>query len=392
LQLSSPAWKMKARDRFIGWSEEGRGVNLQKLVNHSRFLIVPRVHIEHLASKVLGQMVRQFPADWERAYGIKPLLLETVVSADQAGTCYRAANWKPVGETTGRGRMDREDRGAQRAVQQVFVYPLERDATKRLCAEAVAEKRAEIPEDRGPGRRELLEEKQRDIGKRYGLLKAQLDERGRRCWLGAEALALGRGGLALVAEACGVSQVTVKAVMSEVEEGPSKDKGKRRIRRKGGGSKPIEERMPGIKKELEKLVDPCTRGDPESPLRWTSKSHQHLADELTERGFKISADIVAKLLVELGYSLKGNRKTREGKQHKDRDAQFQYIAKKSREFIDAGDPVISVDTKKKEKIGNYKNGGREYEPKGHVEEVEMHDSGQRDAEGRLIYGIPYGVY
>jgi hypothetical protein len=122
------------------------------------------------------------------------------------------------------------------------------------------------------------------------------------------------------------------------------------------------------------------------------RSHQHLADELTERGFKTSADTVAKLLVELGYSLKGNRKTREGKQHKDRDAQFQYIAKKSREFIDAGDPVISVDTKKEEEIGNYKNGGREYEPKGHVEEVEMHDFGQRDAEGRVIYGIPYGVY
>jgi hypothetical protein len=127
-------------------------------------------------------------------------------------------------------------------------------------------------------------------------------------------------------------------------------------------------------------------------LRWTSKSHQHLADELTAQGYAIGADTVRKLLLKLNYRLKANRKTREGKQHPDRDAQFQYIAQKSQEFLDAGDPVISVDTKKKEKIGNYKNGGREYEPKGHVEEVETHDFGQRDEEGRVMKGIPYGVY
>lgn len=311
LQLSSPAWKMKARDKFIGWSAEGHRSNLQRVVNNSRFLIVPWVHVEYLASRVLGHLARQFPSDWERTYGIRPL---------------------------------------------------------------------------------LLEEKRRDIGKRYELLKGQLDERGRRCWLGSEALAFGRGGLSLVAEACAVSLATVKAGMSDVQKSPSEDKGKARIRTKGGGRKSIEERMPGIKDELEKLVDPHTRGDPEAPLRWTSKSQQHLADELTARGFAISAVTVGKLLRKLGYHLKANRKTREGKQHPDRDAQFQYIADKSREFLDAGNPVISVDTKKKEKIGNYKNGGREYEPKGHAEEVETHDFGQRDAEGRVIRAIPYGVY
>ena len=396
LQLSSPAWKMKARDKFIGWSTEGHRANLQKVVNNSRFLLVPWVHVEHLASRVLGQMARQFPADWERTYGIGPLLLETVVSAEHEGTCYRAANWKAMGQTTGRGRMDREHRGAQHAKRQVFVYPLKKDAIQRLRQEAVVpsveEKSTELPDDSASDRREILEEKRRDIRKRYELLKGQLDERGRRCWLGAEALTLGRGGLTLVAEACAVSLATVKAGMNKVQHSPIEDKGKARIRRKGGGRKSIEERMPGIKEELEKLVDPYTRGDPESPLRWTSKSHQHLADELTARGYTIGADTVRKLLLKLDYRLKANRKTREGKQHPDRDAQFQYIAQKSREFLEAGDPVISVDTKKKEKIGSYKNGGREYEPKGHVEEVETHDFGQRDAEGRVIRGIPYGVY
>ena len=397
LQLSSPAWKMKGRDKFIGWSTAGHRSNLQRVVNNSRFLIVPWVHVEHLASHVLGQMARQFPADWERSYGIRPLLLETVVSGEHEGTCYRAANWKAVGQTTGRGRMDREHRGARHAKQQVFVYPLEKDAIERLCQEAVAPT-VEAPSTASPNdesasdRRELLAAKRRDIGRRYALLEGQLDERGRRCWLGAEALAYGRGGLTLVAEACAVSMTTVKAGMDEVQKRPCEDEGNARIRRKGGGRKSIEERMPGIKDELEKLVDPHTRGDPESPLRWTSKSQQHLAEELTARGFAISAVTVDKLLLKMDYRLKANRKTREGKQHPDRDAQFQHIAQKSREFLDAGDPVISVDTKKKEKIGNYKNGGREYEPKGHAEEVETHDFGQRDAEGRVIRGIPYGVY
>jgi hypothetical protein len=155
---------------------------------------------------------------------------------------------------------------------------------------------------------------------------------------------------------------------------------------------PITEKFPRIKEELEKLLDPCTRGDPQSPLRWTSKSLRRLAAELTERGFAIGADKVADLLRELKYSLQANRKTREGKQHPDRDAQFQFIAAHSQQFMAAGDPVISVDTKKKEKIGTYKNAGREYEPQGQPQVVDTHDFGDRDSDGRIIYGIPYGVY
>jgi hypothetical protein len=188
-----------------------------------------------------------------------------------------------------------------------------------------------------------------------------------------------------------VSYRTVAAGMREVQAAPT-DSGRGRIRRPGAGSKPIEQRLPGIKEELEKLVDPCTRGDPQSPLRWTCKSLRRLAAELTERGFPIGADAVAKLLRELKYSLQANRKTLEGKQHPDRDAQFQYIAEKSKQFMVAGDPVISVDTKKKEKLGNLKNGGREYEPQGQPQQVETHDFGQRDAEGQIVHGIPYGVY
>jgi transposase len=246
----------------------------------------------------------------------------------------------------------------------------------------------EWKKDRG----ERMNEKWQEIRRRFELVQPHLDERSRRCWLGAEALAYGRGGVTVVSEACGVSHRTVEAGMREAQEATTKHGRPARIRRPGGGSKPIEKKLPGIEKELEKLVDPCTRGDPQSPLRWTSKSLRHLAAELTERGLSVGADTVARLLREMKYSLQANRKTRAGKQHPDRDAQFRYIAQKSQEFLETGDPVISVDTKKKEKIGNYKNAGREYEPQGHAQQVETHDFGERDADGRIVYGIPYGVY
>jgi transposase len=393
LQLSSPSWKMKVRDCFIGWNDEARRANLQRIVNHSRFLVFPWVHIPNLASSILGMMVRQFPADWQRAYGIEPILLETLVEASQLGTCYRAANWRSLGETTGRGRMDRHHQHSGHGCKQVFVYPLVKDALEILRGEFVKAYNAssdEVPMRTRKNRGETNNQRRQDIHNRFELLKAHLDEKSRRLWLGAEALALGHGGLALVTEACGVSHTTVNAGMRELQE--EKTKRQRRIRQPGGGSKPIKERLPGIQEELEKLVDPYTRGDPESPLRWTSKSLRNLAEELTERGFPLGADTVSKLLKELDYSLKSNRKTIEGKQHPDRDAQFRHIAQKSQDFLDAGDPVISVDTKKKEKIGNYKNGGREYQPKGQVQKVEMHDFGNRDENNRIIYGIPYGVY
>ena len=246
----------------------------------------------------------------------------------------------------------------------------------------------EWKKDRG----ERANEKWLDIRKRFELLKAHLDERARRCWLGAEALAYGRGGATVVSEACGVSHRTVEAGMREVQHAAAVPSSKGRIRKAGGGSKRIEQKYPGLKEELEQLVEPSTRGDPQSPLRWTCKSLRRLAAELTARGFAIGADAVARLLYDMKYSLQADRKTREGKQHPDRDAQFQSIAAKSQQFMAAGEPVVSVDTKKKEKLGNYKNGGREYAPHGQAPEVNMHDFGDRDAEDRIVHGIPYGVY
>ena len=272
------------------------------------------------------------------------------MEAGRAGTCYRAANWKLLGETTGRGRMDCHHQREGLARKQVFVYPLVAHATEVLCGEDRAQRNiakgagmvCEGKKDRG----ERTNQKWQEIRKRFDMLKLHLNERSRRYWLGAEALAYGRGGLTVVSEACGVSHRTVVAGLREVQEATTMQDRSGRIRRPGGGSKPIEERLPEIKKELEKLVDPCTRGDPESPLRWTSKSVRKLATELTKCGFPVGADTVARLLRDLKYRLQANRKTSEGKQHPDRDAQFCYIAKKSKEFLETGDPVISVDTKK----------------------------------------------
>lgn len=138
LQLSSPAWKMAARDRFIGWRDTCRRQNLQQVVNNSRFLLLPWVRVPHLASRILGMMARQFSSDWERVYGIKPILLETLVEEGRDGTCYRAANWKELGETTGRGRMDRYHQRKGQARKRVFVYPLSKRAVEVLCAKSAA--------------------------------------------------------------------------------------------------------------------------------------------------------------------------------------------------------------------------------------------------------------
>jgi hypothetical protein len=225
------------------------------------------------------------------------------------------------------------------------------------------------------------------IRRRDELLKGQLDERTRRCWAGAEALAYGRGGITVVSEACRMSTETVRAGTREVQQA-----GRGRVRRRGAGRKRRKVKDPELPEALKRLVDPVTRGDPESPLLWTAKSLRRLAVELTAAGHPVSPAVVGDLLAEQGYSLQGNRKTREGGQHPDRDAQFQHIAAKSQQFMEAGEPVISVDTKKKEKIGQYKNGGREYAPQGQPVEVNTHDFGDRDEQRRIIHGIPYGVY
>ena len=197
-----------------------------------------------------------------------------------------------------------------------------------------------------------------------------LDERARRLLMGAAARQLGRGGITLVAAATGASKDTVGRGAAELEAGIVVDG---RVRAKGAGRKPVEHHDPGLWAALDKLVDPETRGDPMSPLRWTTKSTVKLAEELTAQGHPTGSDTVARLLKDHDYSLQGNAKTIEGKQHPDRDAQFRYLNDQVTAFLAAGLPVISVDTKKKELIGAYKNGGREYQRKGEPTPTNTYD-------------------
>ena len=211
------------------------------------------------------------------------------------------------------------------------------------------------------------------------------DERGRRIWAAAESRAIGHGGDALVSDATGLSRPTIRKGRREIESG---DTLPGRIRRPGAGRPGIEQSQPGIKQALEKLVDPLTRGDPQSPLRWTCKSRAKLTQALVEAGWRVSSTTVGRLLHELGYRLQSVRKSREGASHPDRNDQFAYINAKADDFLRRGQPVVSVDTKKKELVGDFKNAGREWQPKGHPEHARVHDFPQ-DALGKAI---PYGIY
>jgi transposase len=225
------------------------------------------------------------------------------------------------------------------------------------------------------------------IAQRYARLAGTLDERGRRALAAAEALVLGWGGIGIVARATGLSRPTIALGIRELRgEVPPAPPG--RIRRPGGGRKSLEEHDPTLRADLERLVEPTTRGDPKVPLRWTCKSVRQLARELQRQGHQVSYQKVAEVLHALGYSLQANRKTREGGDHPDRDAQFAQINATAEAFLAAGDPVISVDTKKKELVGDFKNGGREWRPKGDPEEVRVHDFVVPEL-GRVS---PYGVY
>ena len=227
---------------------------------------------------------------------------------------------------------------------------------------------------------------ERQLAEKYELIAPLLDERQRRRWLGIEARALGRGGVSAVARATGASRATVTAAVAELAGG-GQDSAAGRVRRAGAGRPRVRERDPGVVAALERLVDPATRGDPESPLRWTSKSARTLADELGAQGYSVAPRTVAKLLHESGYSLQATRKTREGAAHPDRDAQFRYLSGPINAHLGTGDPVVSVDTKKKELVGRYKNGGREWQPTGEPEQVEVYDF-----IGEAGKAIPYGVY
>jgi hypothetical protein len=228
---------------------------------------------------------------------------------------------------------------------------------------------------------------ERAIAERYRLLSAQgvLDERGRRLWAAAEARSAGRGGMAAVVRATGIAESTVLRGLADLDSGEKPRPGK--VRRHPG-RKPILEREPGLAKALDRLVDPATRGDPESPLRWTSKSAAKLAEALRELGHDVVDRTVLRLLKADGYSLQANKKTREGAQHPDRDAQFAHINQTVAEAIAAGQPVISVDTKKRELVGDFKAVGREFEPKGKPVEVRGHDFKDK----QLGHAIPYGIY
>jgi hypothetical protein len=217
-------------------------------------------------------------------------------------------------------------------------------------------------------------------------LGSSLDERSRRLVFAAEARSLGRGGIALVHRATGMARSTLERGIRELESPTPKDTS--RIRRPGGGRKRLVDKDPAIWKELEALVEPSSRGDPECSLRWTCKSVRALADELGAKGHIVSYPVVAELLAEAGFSLQGNQKTKEGSHHPDRNAQFEYINDRVREQQRDHQPVISVDTKKKELVGEFKNGGREWRPEGMPERVRVHDF-LIPEKGKAI---PYGVY
>ena len=230
------------------------------------------------------------------------------------------------------------------------------------------------------------------IQAKWEILSPVLDERARRLWAATEAEALGRGGITLVSEATGLSRTTIHAGIDEVRSASGKGSAKSlkegRLRAEGGGRKSLAESDPTLAQDLEFLVDPVTRGNPMSPLRWTSKSTGHLAEALRQRGHQVSWKTVGRMLTAQGYSLQANRKTKESEIHPDRDQQFAHINEQAKAFQKDGQPVISVDTKKKELIGEHKNGGQEWQPKGKPEHVSDHDF----PDPGVPKAIPYGIY
>ena len=226
------------------------------------------------------------------------------------------------------------------------------------------------------------------VRKKYRVLGDLLDERGRRVWAAAEANSLPRGGVSLVARATGLSRTTIHAGMRELQERNGRALSAGRSRRAGGGRKPLTFHHPELPKALEQLVEPVSRGDPESFLRWTSKSTRKLAAELGRQGYRIGDRKVAELLHQMGYSLQANAKTLEGSQHPDRNAQFEYVHAQIKTFLEQGLPVISVDTKKKELVGNYSHRGQEWQPQGEPQKTLVHDFPDKE----LGKAIPYGIY
>lgn len=227
------------------------------------------------------------------------------------------------------------------------------------------------------------------IRRKFRMVAVELDERRRRQWAAAEARDAGWGGISLVARATGLSRPTIMAGLKELElSSKSRAAVAGRVRSPGGGRRMLTQSDPGLLDALEQLIDPAMRGDPMSPLRWTCKSTDKLAEELTRQNHPISDRTVAMLLKQQGYSLQANRKTREGSSHPDRNAQFEYINRQVMAFQRRQQPVISVDTKKKELVGEFKNAGEEWQPKGEPEKVGVHDFPNK----KWGKAIPYGIY
>jgi hypothetical protein len=224
------------------------------------------------------------------------------------------------------------------------------------------------------------------IRRRYEELSPVLDERGRRRFAATEARAYGYGGVSVVARITGMARSTIGRGVEEIEDKEQVDAG--RVRKPGGGRKTKRSQDSTLLPDLGRLVEPATRGDPMRPLRWTSKSLRHLSQALQGQGHAVCPHVIADCLRELGYSLQTNRKTREGSGHMDRDAQFHYINQQAKAFLAADEPVISVDTKKKELVGNFKNNGREWRPQASPEAVKVHDF----IDPKLGRAIPYGIY
>jgi hypothetical protein len=236
-------------------------------------------------------------------------------------------------------------------------------------------------------------EKQERILEKYERLKPYLDERGKRLWAANEAIAFGEGGIRAVSEALQMGQGRVIQGRRELLEGPAKQEANGlkpgRQRRAGGGRKSVVDKQPGVVAAIEAIVDPETRGDPMKPLKWTSKSLSRITTELRQQGWQIGETTVEQILrQDLGYSLQALQKTREGTSHPDRDAQFRHLNQQCQDFQQRGQPVISVDTKKKELVGDFKNGGQEWQPTGEPEPVRVHDFQDK----QLGKGVPYGVY
>jgi len=234
-----------------------------------------------------------------------------------------------------------------------------------------------------------MKDNTQDLSKKFALFVPYLDEKTKRLYAGSEALSLGRGGIALVNAATGMSRTTISQGVQELLGGttvePNKVQG---IRKAGGGRKKKVEKLDGLSQALEELLAPHTRGDPMNPLIWTSKSLRHLEKELKKQGFAVSHRLIGGTLKALGYSLQANRKTKEGGEHIDRDAQFEFINSLTMEYLKSGNPVISVDCKKKELIGEFKNMGREWEVKGESPQVNVYDFIDKE-KGKAA---PYGVY